>query len=256
MVRGFDLTPSRYTSTVVSDMVVKQPVDGRELDVNQAAQLLSLRPRSVLRLIRDGELPARKEFGRWRILRSDVEVRRELGSRGGRRYSPAQAWGLIAIVSGGQAPWLDRVSRWRIERQLDGRSLDELRSALADRGRAHRYAAHPDSIARLGGMAGAMLSGLPGASASGVGVIASSEHYEAYLPASTLAEAVREHHLREDLEGSVILRPIVAGALPRPWPAVAPGLAVALDLLEGRDPRARQVGRDLLAELQDAWRSR
>ena len=242
---------------VISDMDVQQNVDGRELDVHQAAQLLSLRPRSVLRLIRDGELPARKEFGRWRILRSDVEVRRELGSRGGRRYSPAQAWGLITIVSGGQAPWLARVSRWRVERQLDhGRSLDELRSALAGRGRAHRYAAHPDSIARLGGVTGAMLSGLPGAAASGVGVIASSEHYEAYLPASILDEAVREHHLREDLEGSVILRPVVAGALPRPWPAVAPGLAVALDLLESRDPRARQVGRDLLAELQDTWRSR
>ena len=242
---------------VISDMVVQQDVGGRELDVNQAAQLLSLRPRSVLRLIRDGELPARKEFGRWRILRSDVEVRRELGSRGGRRYSPAQAWGLIAIVSGGQAPWLDRVSRWRIERQLDdGRSLDELRSALAERGRAHRYAAHPDSIARLGGMTGAMLSGLPGAAASGAGVIASSEHYEAYLPASILAEAVREYDLREDLEGSVILRPVVAGALPRPWPDVAPRLAVALDLLESHDPRARQVGRELLAELQDTWRSR
>jgi len=241
---------------VISDMVVQQDVDRREVDVNEAARLLALRPRSVLRLIRVGELPARKEFGRWRILRGDVEVRRELGSRGGRRYSPAQAWGLIVIASGGQAPWLDRVSRWRIERRLDARALAELRSALPERGRGHRYAAHPDSIARLRSMAGVMLSGLPGAAVSGAGVIASDQHYEAYLPASKLAEVVGKHHLREDLGGSIILRPVAAEALPQPWPAVAPKFAVALDLLEGHEPRARQVGRDLLAELEDAWQTR
>jgi excisionase family DNA binding protein len=241
---------------VISDMVVQQNVDGRELSVNEAAHLLSLRPRSVLRLIRDGELPARKEFGRWRILRSDVEVRRELGSHGGRRYSPAQAWGLITIASGGQAPWLDRVSRWRIERQLDARPFDMLRPGLTGRGRSHRYAAHPDSITRLRRMTGVMLSGLPGAVASGAGVVASSEHFEAYLPESHLVEAVRKNHLREDLEGSVNLRPVAAEALPGPWPEVAPRLAIALDLLESHDPRARRVGRDLLAETEGRWRSR
>ena len=131
--------------------------------------MLGVKPRSVLRLIADGELPARKDLGRYRILRADVGIRRGLGSVGGRRYAPPQAWGLIVLVSGGSAPWLDRPARRRIEQQLARRPFVELRHALAGRALPRRFAAHPDSIARLRAEPGLMGSGVDAAEVAGGG---------------------------------------------------------------------------------------
>jgi excisionase family DNA binding protein len=178
-------------------MVMQQSGRARELGVNEAARMLGLRPRTVLRLIHDGGLPARKDLGRWRILRADVELRGEMGSRGGRPYAPPGAWGLIVIASGGEAPWLDRVTRGRIARRIAATPLWELRRSLVERGRQHRFDAHPDSIARLRDEPVLMRSGLDGATASGVGVITAGEHLEAYIPEHRLADLTRRCHLRE-----------------------------------------------------------
>lgn len=240
---------------VVSDMVVQHDDGSGIVGVGQAARMLGLRPRSVLRLIKDGELPARKELGRWRILRADVETRRELGVHGGRRYAPAKAWGLIFLASGEQAPWLDRVSHWRIRKQLASRPWPRLRHALADRASLGRYAAHPDSIARLHGEPGLMRSGLGAAEASGVGLVSAGDRFEAYVPGRRLAEIVRRNHLRLDPEGLVALRAVPPMALPELLPRVAPPMAIALDLLEDHEPRARQVGHELLTALEAGYRA-
>jgi hypothetical protein len=240
---------------VVGDMVVQRDGGSMIVDVGQAARMLGLRPRSVLRLINDGELPARKEFGRWRILRADVEIRRELGVHDGRRYAPVTAWGLIFIASGGQAPWLDRVSRWRIRKQLASRPWPRLRHALADRASLSRYSAHPDSVARLHDEPGLMHSGLGAAETSGVGVIGAGDRFEAYVPDERLPDIIDRNHLRQDPAGLVALRAILPAALPRPLPSVAPPVAIALDLLEDHEPRARQVGRELLDMLESKYRA-
>jgi hypothetical protein len=247
------LTAIRYTSIVVSDMVVQQEDGSAVVDVGQAARMLGLRSRSVLRLIHDGELPARKEFGRWHILRADVEIRRELGAHDGRRYAPAAAWGLIFLASGRQAPWLDRVSRWRIRKQLASRSWPGLRHALAGRASLSRYAAHPDSVARLHDEQDLMHSGLGAAEASGVGVIGAGDRFEAYVPEEHLSDIIDRNHLRQDPAGIVALRAVLPAALPSPLPRVAPPMAIALDLLEDHEPRARQVGRELLGMLESAY---
>ncbi|MEA2026286.1 MAG: type IV toxin-antitoxin system AbiEi family antitoxin [Chloroflexota bacterium] len=236
-------------------MVVQQDDGSAIVGVGQAAHILGLRPRSVLRLINDGELPARKEFGRWRILRADVEIRRELGAHDGRRYAPAKAWGLIFLASGGQAPWLDRVSRWRIRKQLASRPWPGLRHALADRASLGRYAAHPDSIARLHGEPDLMYSGLGAAESSGVGVIGAGDRFEAYVPDEHLRDIISRNHLRQDPAGLVALRAVLPAALPKTLPPVAPSMAIALDLLEDHEPRARQVGHELLAALEAGFRA-
>ena len=240
---------------VVSDMVVQQDDGSAIVGVGQAAHMLGLRPRSVLRLIKDGELPARKEFGRWRILRADVEIRREIGAHDGRRYAPAKAWGLIFLASGGQAPWLDRISRWRIQKQLASRPWPGLRHALADRASLRRYAAHPDSIARLHGERGLMHSGLGAAESSGVGVISAGDRFEAYVPDEHLRDIIGRNHLRQDPAGLVALRAVLPAALPKPLPQVAPPMAIALDLMEDHEPRARQVGHELLSALEAGYRA-
>ena len=249
------LTTKRFTSMVISDMVVQQDDGSAIVDVGQAAHMLGLRPRSVLRLIKDGELPARKEFGRWCIIRADVEIRREIGAHDGRRYAPATAWGLIFLASGGPAPWLDRISRWRIQKQLASRPWPGLRHALADRASLGRYAAHPDSIARLHDERDVMHSGLGAAEASGVGVISAGDRFEAYVPGERLPDIIRRNHLRQDPEGLVALRAVLPVAPPEPLPQVAPPMAIALDLLEDHEPRARQVGHELLAALEARYRA-
>ena len=236
-------------------MVVQQDDGSAIVGVGQAAHMLGLRPRSVLRLIKDGELPAHKEFGRWRILRADVEIRREVGAHDGRRYAPAKAWGLIFLAGGGQAPWLDRISRWRIQKQLASRPWPGLRHALADRAALSRYVAHPDSIARLHDERGLMHSGLGAAEASGAGVISAGDRFEAYVPSERLPDIVRHYHLRGDPAGLVALRAVRPAVLPEPQPPVAPPMAIALDLLEDHEPRARQVGHDLLAALEAGYRA-
>ncbi len=236
-------------------MVVQLDDGSAIVGVGQAAHMLSLRPRSVLRLINDGELPAQKEFGRWRILRADVEIRRELGAHDGRRYAPAAAWGLIFLGSGGQAPWLDRISRWRIRKQLASRPWPGLRHALADRASLSRYAAHPNSVARLRDEPDLMHSGLGAAEASGVGVIGAGDRFAAYVPDEHLPDIIGRNHLRQDPAGLVALRTVLPEALPKPLPPVAPQVAIALDLLEDHEPRARQVGRELLAMLESEYRA-
>jgi hypothetical protein len=236
-------------------MVVQQDDGSGIIGVDQAAHMLGLQPRSVLRLIKERQLPASKEFGRWRILRDDVEIRRELGTHDGRRYAPAKAWGLILLASGAQAPWLDRISRWRIGKRLASGPWPGLRHALADRASLRRYAAHPDSIARLHDEPDLMHSGLGAAEASGVGVISAGNRFEAYVPDGRLPDIIRQDHLRQDPGGLVALRAVLPEALPEPLPQFAPPMAVALDLLEGHEPRARQVGGELLAALEAEYRT-
>ena len=218
------------------------------VSVPEAAADLGVEPQAIRRLIRDGELPAKKEIGRWIIPASEVDKRRSLGPRAGRRFSPARAWGLIHLAGGQPAAWLDREARWRMARQLEARPLEALRWQLVARGIAHGYEAHPASVERLRNDPVVMLTGVAGAEAAALGIVGSDEHIEAYVDASRLDDIVKRYHLRPSLEPNVVLRPMPEFGWPSPRPDVAPTVAIALDLLENRDPRARQLGRQLLEQ--------
>lgn len=216
------------------------------LSVSEAAAHLGVEPQAIRRLIRDGELPARKEIGRWIIPAAEVDKRRSLGPRAGRRFSPARAWGLIHLAGGQPAAWLNREARWRMERQLEARPIEALRWQLVARGRAHGYEAHPAAVDRLHDDPVLMLTGTAGAEAAGLGLVGSDRLVEAYVDAAQLDHVVKRYHLRPSLEPNVVLRPIPDFGWPPPRPAMAPTVAIALDLLENREPRARQLGRQLL----------
>lgn len=231
-------------------MNMQRSGEARYVDINEAARLLSLKPRSVRRLIDDGVLPARKEFGRWQIMRVDVELRRTIGSRPGRPLRPTQAWATLYLASGEAVPWIDRNVRWRIDRRLAETSLEDLRARVSGRAGMRRYAAHPDSIARLRDEPGLMFSGISAAEAIGAEVVGGASYFEAYIRRSRLTDIVRRHHLAEDLEGTVVLRTLESAVPPAPLPRIAPKAAVALDLSEDREPRVRQAGRALLDSLE------
>ena len=91
-----------------------------------------------------------------------------------------------------------------------------------------------------------MLSGPTAASRLRLGLLA-GEVVEGYVDARDLDEIVRRHHLRASRDPNVILR--VVPTFAEAWPRArhAPLSAVALDLLDDPDPRARTLGNQLLA---------
>ena len=93
-----------------------------------------------------------------------------------------------------------------------------------------------------------MLTGTSGASELRLGLIGGTDRVEAYVAASDLDALVGRCHLRASREPNVLLRVIEAAGVPEPRPRVAPRSAVALDLLDDPDPRAQQVGRQVLGE--------
>jgi hypothetical protein len=91
-----------------------------------------------------------------------------------------------------------------------------------------------------------MLSGATAASELRLGLLA-GEVVEGYIDARDLDRIVRLHHLRASRDPNVILR--VVPSFTETWPParLAPLSAVALDLLDDPDPRARTLGNQLLA---------
>jgi len=134
----------------------------------------------------------------------------------------------------------------RTKEELEARPIEALRWQLVARGRAHGYEAHPAAVDRLHDDPVLMLTGTAGAEAAGLGLVGSDRLVEAYVDAAQLDHVVKRYHLRPSLEPNVVLRPIPDFGWPPPRPAMAPTVAIALDLLENREPRARQLGRQLL----------
>jgi hypothetical protein len=93
-----------------------------------------------------------------------------------------------------------------------------------------------------------MLSGASAASELGLGLLA-GEVVEGYVDARDLDEVVRLHHLRASRDPNVILRIVPSFAEAWPPARISPLSAVALDLLDDPDPRARTLGSQLLARI-------
>jgi hypothetical protein len=183
----------------------------------------------------------------WSVLRSDVEARAERASRGGRPFSPASAWGLFELADGRVPAWLDRHERWRISKFIPRLRSGELSDGLVRRADRHSFRVHPGVMERLRADDALMLTGVSASEPLGLGLVGGPDRVEAYVGERDVEDVVRRHHLEQaDDDANVLLR--VVRPLESPWPTrrVAPSAAVALDLLEHPDPRARQVGRDLL----------
>ena len=69
------------------------------------------------------------------------------------------------------------------------------------------------------------------------------------MAAAALAAIVHGHHLRPTREPNVTLRVVPDFGVIWPPVRIAPIPAIALDLLDSQEPRAQQVGIDLLTTL-------
>lgn len=215
------------------------------LTVAQAAQRLSVVPNTVRSLIARHELPGAKVGRQWLIPVEAVDRRLSVGSRRGRRLTPASAWGLLFLSDGKPAPWLTPVARWRMKRFLTRYRLGDLRARLVDRGRTRSLRAHPSMLARLRNDPALMLTGATAASQLRLGLVG-SDHIEAYVDESKMDGVIRQYHLRPSGAANVTLRVVPAFMTPWPPAKVAPISAIALDLLDDPEPRAQQVGQELL----------
>jgi excisionase family DNA binding protein len=228
-------------------MVDGTPAPGY-VTVAEAAKRLSVTEQRVLRLIHQHELEADRVGHAYLVRLEDVERRAALAPAGGRRFTTTNAWGLLELAARNPAPWLDRSTRYRLRRLLAERGLAALRSRLTGRGVPSRFRAHPSQLRGLRSDPALMLSGATAAAELQLGLLA-GEVVEGYVDARELDGMVRRHHLRTSREPNVILR--VVPTFAEAWPPAkdAPLSAIALDLLDDPDPRARTLGAQLLARI-------
>jgi hypothetical protein len=168
------------------------------------------------------------------------------GRRGvGRPVSAENAWGLLALLSGSQAPWLDAFTRSRLKRRL--RNWESLERALEfsePRSAVHRWRVLPSDLPKLQGY-GIVRSGLA-APIRGLDIVPMDNELDGYV--SSKALALIEKRLRPAKSAgnaNVILRvPSQKWILSRGQ--LAPPAVVAADLMAHADSRVARAGRKLL----------
>lgn len=212
----------------------------------QAARNLSVSVDAIYMYIARNELPASRVGNTWLIPAEAVELRLARGSAGGRRFTAAHAWGLLYLSEEMEPAWLDRHARWRLRRYLQTHALRDLRAKLVNRGRPRAYRVHPGMLVRLRDDPSLMLTGVTGASELRFGLIGGEDRVDAYVDAGHLEAVVRRHHLRPSGNANVVLRIVPSFGWVWPPARVAPISAIALDLLDDPEPRAQQVGGELL----------
>src|ERR1700753_1169422 len=172
------------------------------ISVSDAADALGLSSARVRLLAANGGLPAEKIGGRWLGERSGLEQRPARGSRGGRRFSPANAWAVLRLASGDVVNPLDPATRSRLRRLLSLEGLVALAPRLERRAEVRRYSGHPGEIAHLLADMRLVASGVSAARAIDLDLMPGRES-GGYICASALAPFVHEHALSPAAEAGV-----------------------------------------------------
>jgi excisionase family DNA binding protein len=223
----------------------------------EAASLLALSATRVRAMVSRGQLPAVKVGGRWLVERSAVEQRRRGEAPRGRRFTPRNAWALLLLASGEDAPKLDPSVRSRLKRALALEGLGELAPRLRDRSSISNYKSHPGEIPYVLADDALVPSGISAAGPMGLGLLASRE-VDGYIGQSQLPHFIAKHALSPaGIEGNVRLRAVPDDA----WReldgrSVAPAAAVALDLADEPDSRSRTAGQKLIRQIDRQHRAR
>ncbi len=213
----------------------------------EAADRLGLTSGRVRELIASGALRAHRVGNRFLVSRDDVDARASHGPSVGRHFSPRRAWALILLETGVVPPGLDTVTLSKLRRVLREKDLWSIRPRFASRAERRELRAHSSDLARLETEPRVVWTGARHAAAAGFGLIASDAPVELYVDGPTAEQLVARYRLRPSDRPNVVFH-VVPSEI-RGWlsGAVAPRLAVALDLADDRDPRSQQVAREFLA---------
>jgi excisionase family DNA binding protein len=221
-------------------------IDADWMSTAGAAEALDLTADRVRQLIASGALDSRRVGGRYLVRRDDVEARSRDGAPPGRRYSPRRAWGLILLAGGDSPPDLDPVTLSKLRAVLRDRDLWSLRSRLGNRAERRDLRGHSSDLARLESEDGVVLTGARHAREAGLGLVAPDAPVEIYVDESTADRLTARYALRPSERPNVRLRVLPPGVVGWLKGRIASRLAVALDLAEERDPRARAAARGAL----------
>ncbi len=219
---------------------------------SETARRLGVTVGRVLRLISSGELPGVRVGNRWMIPDDAIDLRLAVRPSDGRRYAPSMAWGILFLATGLDTPWMTRQERWLARGFLGSSTVLDIRARLASRGELRRFRAHPGLIAALRSDPLLMLTGMTASAELHLGLIGGGDRVDAYIDEANLPALIARHHLRPSHDANVNLR--VIPSIDWTWPpaSVAPLAAVALDLLDDPEPRAQQVGAQVLAGMAPA----
>lgn len=217
--------------------------------LREAAERIGVSQRRVRAMIAAGQLDAEKVQGRWLVESESLERIADIPRRDGPPWSPVLAWAYLLHLDGdpNALDGLSRVSRHRVRQRASAAlALDELAALAQRRAESWRCRAHPSVVNDL--LGAGVASGLSATGALGVGLgVRPGEHADVYLP------QLRARRLVDEL-GLVPARGPVVNAIVRAVPdsawrlnhrAVAPLLAVALDLAEHGDQRSQEAANQL-----------
>jgi len=229
----------------------------RAVSVSQAAEQLGVDPSRVRRLLRSGDLVG-EQVGRIWLVDVDALAHRKADQPLPRRpLAPARAWGLLSMLSGADASWLDPVARSRVRayaKRLVGEPGPVWLAALRGRAKVHRCWVHPAALPLLRQNPAAVEAGAPAAVKAGADLVVIDHLPEFYVRPEAWPVMSQEVHARVAVsDPNVIVR--VPEAL---WPfrdalTEVPAAALAADLLESREDRAARAGLEMLQSLADSF---
>ncbi|MQA34899.1 helix-turn-helix domain-containing protein [Modestobacter roseus] len=224
-----------------------------ERSVADAAAALGVAESRVRQLLQSGRLRGRKLGSIWLIDSGEIERAKRENGVPGRPLAPRIAAGVLDLLDGGAAPWLNRADRSRARvhaRQLAGADARRWRAALRKRHERILCLAHPAALPRLAAAAQVVRAGPVAAAAAGADVVAVGAALEVYVPEAIWSDLARRLAIRQDVgfqAANLVVRVPVDV-----WPfadeaEARPGLAMlAADLLDSGEPRALSAGAQAL----------
>ena len=215
------------------------------LSVNQAAEAFGVSPRRVRALIASKRVPAVRVGRSWALERS---VLRSHGRVGGRPIRAGNAWALLAMLDGSDAPWVDVFSRSRLRRRLKvGAWLEKALEFSEPRSSVHRWRVLPGDLPKLREY-GLVRSGLS-AQTAGLDIVATDNHLDGYVSSKSLAQIEKRLQPAKSPDNPNLVLRVPS----HPWilsqGSVAPPAVVAADLLGHADRRVARAGRRLLSAI-------
>ncbi len=217
--------------------------------VTEAAERLGITRRAVTYLLDDGSLTGRRLInGTWLVDADSVSRWEQIGQRGkGRPLNTATAWAVLWELSGLDAEWLERTTRFRLRDRIRGYDAAGLARAVAKRTVAHRYrAANAERAAE-----GLIATGRAVADVLGMGLIRDESRVAGYVRDGTADAWADSHFMLSDSTGQDV---IYDNTLPIRYDAdEMPSAVVAADLARSTDTRERSAALRALEQMRQTW---
>jgi hypothetical protein len=152
-------------------------------------------------MLRSGRLAGRKVGPVWLVDSAEVQRAVREKAPSGRPLNPAQTWGVLDLLGGGDAPWLDAVGRSRARvhaRGLAGADASRWRAVLRRRQERIPCRVHPAALQRLLDVPGVVAAGAGAAAAAGADLVVLKALPEVYVSPAQWPDLARRLAIRRD----------------------------------------------------------